>query len=544
MEVTDLIMLAGGLAFFLYGMKIMGEGLELAAGEKLKGILEKLTTNRFAGMAVGLLVTAVIQSSSATTVMVVSFVNAGLMNLSQAVGVIMGANIGTTVTGQLIALNISAIAPLFAFVGVLMLMFSKKKRNVYIGQIILGLGILFVGMNTMSTSMEPLRDVPQFQRIMTSFDNPFFGILAGMLVTCIIQSSSASVGILQALASQGLIGIHGAVFVIFGQNIGTCITSVLASVGTSKNAKRTALCHVLFNVLGTILFLFITAILPFTDWVSALTPGDTVKQIANVHTIFNIVTTIVLLPFGSWLAKLSMQLLPGEDKKGEKMELQYLDQSNFLDSTIVISNMNAETARMADIATRNLNLALTSFFEKDLTKRGEIEYQEELIDYLNVEIMRCIEKTMVLPLSEDSSREVQKFTIMISNLERIGDHAENIAGHVEKSVNKKMEFTKFSMNTLENLRSMLLEMSKAALAPVENETRQYQKVYDLEAQVDMCTAKYRKKHLEQMKKGKSSCEAGILYDEMLTDLERVADHLMNIAQCRFQTRGVSASSMR
>lgn len=313
MHMTDIAMLLGGLAFFLYGMDLMGEGLKKAAGKRLSDILKRLTTNRILGMAVGLFVTALIQSSSATTVMVVGFVDAKLMSLSQAVGVIMGANIGTTITGQLIALNLSDVAPLFAFCGVMLLLLGKDGRLRPLGQLMLGLGILFIGMNTMSAAMEPLKEEEWFRGLMAGFTNPFLGIAAGMTVTALIQSSSASVGLLQALAAQGLIGIRGAVFVIYGQNIGTCITSVLAALGAGKNAKRTALCHVLFNVLGTILFLFITAALPFAGWVEALTPGNPVKQIANVHTIFNVVTTFLLLPFADWLARLSTDLLPGEE---------------------------------------------------------------------------------------------------------------------------------------------------------------------------------------------------------------------------------------
>ena len=312
MSITNLLMLLGGLGLFLYGMQMMGSGLEAAAGNRMKRILERLTSNPILGVLVGAVITAVVQSSSATTVMVVGFVNSGMMTLRQAVWVIMGANIGTTITGQLIALDVGAIAPLFAFIGVVLVVFIKKQSVRYYGQIIAGLGILFIGMDMMSSSMAPLRESEAFVNLLTQFSNPVLGILAGAVFTAIIQSSSASVGILQALASSGVIGLSNAVFVLFGQNIGTCITAVLASVGTSRNAKRTTIIHLMFNIFGTVLFTVICIFSPLTDWVSSWTPGSPSAQIANMHTLFNIVTTLLLLPFGGYLAKLATRILPAK----------------------------------------------------------------------------------------------------------------------------------------------------------------------------------------------------------------------------------------
>ena len=318
MSITNLLMLLGGLGLFLYGMQMMGSGLEAAAGNRMKRILERLTSNPILGVLVGAVITAVVQSSSATTVMVVGFVNSGMMTLRQAVWVIMGANIGTTITGQLIALDVGAIAPLFAFIGVVLVVFIKKQSVRYYGQIIAGLGILFIGMDMMSSSMAPLRESEAFVNLLTQFSNPVLGILAGAVFTAIIQSSSASVGILQALASSGVIGLSNAVFVLFGQNIGTCITAVLASVGTSRNAKRTTIIHLMFNIFGTVLFTVICIFSPLTDWVSSWTPGSPSAQIANMHTLFNIVTTLLLLPFGGYLAKLATRILP--EKPTEALE--------------------------------------------------------------------------------------------------------------------------------------------------------------------------------------------------------------------------------
>ena len=298
MTITNLLMLLGGLGLFLYGMQMMGSGLEAAAGNRMKRILERLTSNPILGVVVGAGITAVVQSSSATTVMVVGFVNSRMMTLRQAVWVIMGANIGTTITGQLIALDVGAIAPLFAFIGVVLVVFIKKASVRYYGQIIAGLGILFIGMDMMSSSMAPLRESEAFVSLLTQFSNPLLGILAGAVFTAIIQSSSASVGILQALASSGVIGLSNAVFVLFGQNIGTCITAVLASIGTSRNAKRTTIIHLMFNIIGTILFTLVCVFTPLTDLVSSWTPDNPSAQIANMHTLFNVVTTLLLLPFG------------------------------------------------------------------------------------------------------------------------------------------------------------------------------------------------------------------------------------------------------
>ncbi|MEF2795442.1 MAG: Na/Pi symporter, partial [Hydrogeniiclostridium sp.] len=294
-DVSILLGLLGGLALFLYGMQMMSSGLEAAAGNRMKQILERLTANRFLGVLVGAGITAAIQSSSATTVMVVGFVNSGMMTLRQAVWIIMGANIGTTITGQLIALDIGQLAPLFAFVGVALVVFFKKPQVHHYGSILAGLGVLFIGMEMMSSSMEPLREWPAFVELVGTFSNPLVGILAGTLFTAVIQSSSASVGILQALAVSGIVGIDSAVYVLFGQNIGTCITALLASVGTSRNAKRTTIIHLMFNIFGTVLFTVICMTTPLTDLIASLTPGSPDSQIANMHTLFNVVTTLILL---------------------------------------------------------------------------------------------------------------------------------------------------------------------------------------------------------------------------------------------------------
>ena len=319
MKWTDVMGLLGGLALFLYGMQMMSQGLENAAGNKMKKILGKLTSNRFLGVVVGAVITAVIQSSSATTVMVVGFVNSGLMTLTQAIWIIMGANIGTTITGQLIALDVGALAPFIAFVGVAILVFLKNEKIHPIGHIVAGLGILFIGMDMMSASMEPLSDSTEFIRLLTRFENPILGILAGMIFTAIIQSSSASVGILQALAAGGVVTLDSAAFILFGQNIGTCITALLAAIGANRNAKRTTVVHFSFNIIGTFLFAILCVVTPLIHWMQSISPDNVPAQIANLHTLFNIVTTILLLPFGQVLATIAKKILPDRERaKGWK----------------------------------------------------------------------------------------------------------------------------------------------------------------------------------------------------------------------------------
>ena len=353
MNVTDLLGLLGGLALFLYGMQMMSAGLEDAAGNRMKQILERLTANRFLGVAVGAGITAVIQSSSATTVMVVGFVNSGMMTLKQAVWIIMGANIGTTITGQLIALDVGALAPLFAFVGVVFIVFVKKVIFHHYGQIIAGLGILFIGMEMMSSAMMPLRDSAAFVDLVSNFSNPFIGILAGAVFTALIQSSSASVGILQALAVSGVIGLPTAVYVLFGQNIGTCVTAMMACAGTTKTAKRTATVHLLFNVLGATMFTIITLVTPFTDLVKSISPDNVMMQISIVHIFFNIVTTAILLPLSGYLVKLACRIIPGEDRQREALRLKYLDQRILNTPPIAVVQVLKEVERMGALAREN-----------------------------------------------------------------------------------------------------------------------------------------------------------------------------------------------
>jgi len=403
MNFMNVLSLLGGLGLFLFGMKIMGDGLEKAAGNRLKKILGYVTHNRFLAMLAGVVITAVIQSSSATTVMVVGFVNASLLSLGQAVGVIMGANIGTTVTSLLLSVKID-FAAVFACLGLLLTMLPKKYNTArQFGDICLGLGILFVGMNTMSSAMKPLQTWDVFKNAMASVDHPILGVLVGTLITAVLQSSSASVGILQALAGEGLISLRASMFILFGQNIGTCITALIACSGTNTNAKRAAVVHLLFNLIGAVLFTVLTVMLPVDQWIISLTPDNLRLQIAFIHIIFNVVTTFLLLPLAKLLEKIACLLVRekfASPVEAEPMRLQYFDARLLKTPPIAAAQLFKEVQRMGDIALNNLTGALACFEQWDEARVEEITANEEVLDYLNKEITSCLVEVRGLDLNE------------------------------------------------------------------------------------------------------------------------------------------------
>lgn len=536
MGITDVLALLGGLALFLYGMQMMSTGLEAAAGNRMKSILEKLTSNRVKGVLVGAAITAVIQSSSATTVMVVGFVNSGLMTLKQAVWVIMGANIGTTITGQLIALDIGAIAPLFAIAGVGAIMFIKSEKVHHISSIFAGLGILFMGMDMMGAAMSPLKESEAFISLMTKFDNPLLGILVGALFTAVIQSSSASVGILQALASTGMIPLSSAVFVLFGQNIGTCITAVLASIGMKVNAKRTTVIHLLFNIIGTVLFTVICLVTPYVTWIEAMTPGDPVAQIANAHTVFNIVTTLLLLPFGTHMANIAVRILPDSKKADdEDLRLKYIRpfESSYAigHSAVAVSQVRDEVNRMRDMVAKNISDSFDSLVQYDEKLRKKVSEREEYIDFLNKGISEYIVSLMASEMNMSDSRKINGYYAIISNLERIGDHAVNLAEYGD-------DMRKWEIDFSDTVKEELNEMKAQCIAALdnlkevtsENVERILSQAVIIEQKTDDMRDKYFKKQMQRLKKGKCKPQSGIVFSEILTDFERVGDHALNIAQ--------------
>ena len=536
MGITDVLALLGGLALFLYGMQMMSTGLEAAAGNRMKSILEKLTSNRVKGVLVGAAITAVIQSSSATTVMVVGFVNSGLMTLKQAVWVIMGANIGTTITGQLIALDIGAIAPLFAIAGVGAIMFIKSEKVHHISSIFAGLGILFMGMDMMGAAMSPLKESEAFISLMTKFDNPLLGILVGALFTAVIQSSSASVGILQALASTGMIPLSSSVFVLFGQNIGTCITAVLASIGMKVNAKRTTVIHLLFNIIGTVLFTVICLVTPYVTWIEAMTPGDPVAQIANAHTVFNIVTTLLLLPFGTHMANIAVRILPDSKKADdEDLRLKYIRpfESSYAigHSAVAVSQVRDEVNRMRDMVAKNISDSFDSLVQYDEKLRKKVSEREEYIDFLNKGISEYIVSLMASEMNMSDSRKINGYYAIISNLERIGDHAVNLAEYGD-------DMRKWEIDFSDTVKEELNEMKAQCIAALdnlkevtsENVERILSQAVIIEQKTDDMRDKYFKKQMQRLKKGKCKPQSGIVFSEILTDFERMGDHALNIAQ--------------
>ena len=538
MSVSGLLSLLGGLALFLYGMQMMSSCLEAAAGSKMKLILERLTANRFLGVLVGAGITAVIQSSSATTVMVVGFVNSGMMTLNQAVWLIMGANIGTTITGQLIALDVGALAPLFAFIGVAMVVFVKMPRAHHIGQIMAGLGVLFIGMEMMSSSMMPLRDSQAFVDLMTRFSNPLLGIAVGALFTALIQSSSASVGILQALATSGAISFSSSVFILFGQNIGTCITAVLASIGTSRSAKRATIIHLMFNIIGTVLFTILCILFPLADLVASFTPDAPAAQIANMHTIFNIVTTLLLLPLGNQLASLAVRILPEQPEENrDEMHLEYLTpvqvsskDGNLGASAIHIGQLQQELDRMLDMAQDNIETSFDAVLSRDSSLLTKAEKMESYLDFLNKEISKYISRLITYETNEQGSSIVSSYFTITGNIERIGDHAINICGYSKLLEERHIQFSAQAQEEICQMRDICLEALNALHQREAGDLLWLTDVSALEQRIDDMTDLFRKDQLERMKAGTCSDEACILYSELLTDFERIGDHVLNIAQ--------------
>lgn len=530
MDTWYVIGMLGGLALFLYGMNSMGDGLELAAGNKMQKILEKLTTNKFLGVFVGLVVTAVIQSSSATTVMVVGFVNSNLMNLSQAVNVIMGANIGTTVTGQLIALNITKFAPLFAFVGLLLTMSKSMKRRYY-GKVVIGLGFLFMGLTMMSDSMAPLREWEPFVDAMKNISNPFMGVLIGAVFTAIIQSSSASVGILQALAMQGLVPFHTALYIVLGQNIGTCITSVLASLGANRNAKRAAISHVLFNLIGTVVFILVSFTLPLEEWIVGFTPDNPMAQIANLHTLFNVTTTILLLPFSGYLAELASAIMPA--KKGEQetgKRLLFVNPNAFGDNMVMFANLRQEILRMLGLTKDTFAETMQTFEKYEDAKIAKIREHYDVIHYLNSEMTKVSVDFLSHQLGQQQSETLTNWIRVISNLDRAGDYSLHISEILQTSESRDLSYSETAHAEAQTLSNLVMSMFDDIREQAVDDEFNLREIYSSKYQVDSLIENYRNKHLIRMREGLCEAEAGLNYDKFLSHIERIASHLVQVAE--------------
>ncbi|KHD14851.1 Na/Pi cotransporter family protein [Clostridium butyricum] len=524
-----IIQLMGGLGLFIYGMKLMGDGLENAAGEGLKTILEKVTSNRIMGVGIGAIVTAVIQSSSATTVMVVGFVNAGLMTLAQAAGVIMGANIGTTITAQLVAFKLDQVAPVFVFVGAALVMFAKAKKRKEIGNIILGFGILFTGMGAMSGAMKPLASSPMFTDVLLAIgDNWFIGIIAGAAITAVLQSSSATTGILIALASTGLIDIGLALPIVFGCNIGTCITAMLASVGTNKTAHKAALLHLVFNIVGTVVFLpFIGLIAKFVQYVS---PDDVSRQIANAHTVFNVANTALLLPFTNYIIKFINKAIPCEENI-EKAGPKYIDDRVLETPVIAAGQVIKETIRMANKAKENVELSMKAFVDGDESLIEKVYENEKIINILEESITEYLVKLAKCDLSDKEKGIVASTFHVIIDIERIGDHADNIADLTIEKINKNLKYSKDAIDELYEIYNSTLEALEIAIdSYVTRDITKAKSIIDVEDKIDAYQRTYREKHIQRLYDGKCNAFAGAVFLDLISSFERIGDHSTNITE--------------
>lgn len=524
------ISLLGGLGLFLYGMNLMAEGLQKSAGDKLKKIVEKLTSNTVMGVLVGTVVTAIIQSSSAATVMVVGFVNAGIMSLSQAIGVIMGANIGTTVTAQLVSFKLEAIAPVALGIGIILYLFSKKEKTKELATILLGFGILFTGMEFMKDAVKPLAEYEGFRRALIYFgEHQFLGIIAGFAITGIIQSSSASMGMLIALASQGLIPLSSALPILYGDNIGTCVTSLLSSIGASRNAKRAATMHLTFNVIGTLIFVLILNY-PISALVKWLDPTDAARQIANAHTIFNVVNVLILLPFAKYIVKIVLKIMPITEEESEATAAtKYLDERIIQTPSIALGNTVKEVSRMGQKANKALEYSMNSLINKSMTDVEKTEKYEEHVNMLQKEILNYLLKLSKSPLNDEERNKVDLLFNTVNDIERVSDHAENISELSRLAIEKDLQFSDTALEEMNNIYSKAKENFNVALKGLEDDDKSIiSKVYEIEDEVDALDKLYRKKHIERLNNGKCTIDSGVLFLDLLTNLERISDHSCNI----------------
>ena len=534
MNISGMVLgLIGGLGLFLYGMTLMSDSLEKAAGAKLRGILELFTKNRYVGIIVGVVFTAIIQSSSAATVMVVSFVNAGLMTLYQAIGVIYGANIGTTVTSQLVSFNLSQYAPVFIMAGVLMLMIFKNPTVKKAGEVVIGFGILFLGISTMSSSMGALKELPAIQNLFMSLDNRFFALLLGLVITAIVQSSSVTVSIVLLLAQQGLLPLKICFFIILGCNIGACMSAMLASLSGKKNAQRAALIHLLFNIIGSIIMAVILLI--GSNWIEALimhiSGGNLGRCVANTHTIFKVFQVIILMPFMSWIVKLTYLIVPGEDNDVEdEYEMKYIGDGDRLSSATAIPQVCSEISHMGEIAIGNLEKALDALLIKDDKAAKEVFEVEKRIDYMNKEITDYLVKANQISLPVGDRKKLGALFHVVSDIERVGDHAENIAEDVEKLIDMKEDINGMAGNEIRRMQEMTVKILHLSMDMFNLEDDSHlQEILDLENAIDAKERELQNLHVKCLTTGECSAQVGMMFSDLASNLERVADHATNIA---------------
>ncbi|MBE6720171.1 MAG: Na/Pi cotransporter family protein [Ruminococcaceae bacterium] len=532
MGISNIIYLLGGLGLFLFGMKYMSDGINQVAGNKMKNLLEKLTSNRFKGFFLGVIVTVIIQSSSATTVMLMGFLNAGIMTLAQATGVIIGANIGTTITAVLIALDVSAIAPFCIFIGAVMALFSKKLTQKYIGQIILGFGILFFGLKTMSgeNAMGVLQTSVGFQNFITHVNNPFLGLVIGIIMCSVLQSSSASIGVLQMLALNGLMPLNFAIYLIIGINVGSAMPLFLSSIGAKTNAKRAAMVYFIFDFVGMLIFTPLALFTPFDRWVEAVSADGSV-QVAAAHIIFKVVTAVVLLPFVPAVVRVSEKLIPAKEHESER-RFTYID-TKVLDNPMATSQeVVAEVNRMAQVVRKNIALTGEAFFNCDTTHEREILDNEELINWLNHSISDFLVNITSHELNADVSERIVRVLRTITDLERIGDHALNVLERTKEAKENSLNFSEEALVEFKDVYDdvlVLFDRSVDAFINGRLTDSEAHELHTLEDGIDKKTNQAQDNHVNRLREKKCSTASGVVFTKVLQDLERMGDHAYNVA---------------
>lgn len=533
MDLMTIILLAGGLGLFLFGMHIMSDGLEQAAGAKMRNILEFFTKNRFMGLMVGLIFTAIVQSSSATTVMVVSFVNSGLMNLYQAAGVILGANIGTTVTGQLISLDLSEIAPLFVIVGVIMYMFCKREGIKKAGYVLLGFGILFMGLSTMSDAMATVKESPEIVSILTSMKNPLAAILVGFVITAILQSSSATVGIVILLANQGLLNISICFFLIMGCNMGSCVSALLASLNGKKDAKRAAWIHFLVNVIGTTILSIVLFILlePASQFFMEFSGGNAGRAVANAHTSIKIAEVILTFPIITWIVKLTYMVVPGQDEAPvNKFELKYINSKNVISTETAVLDAILELNHMGELALENVKLSIEALCTGESKKIERVYRNEAHIDYLSSTIIDYIVKVSGMHLSPEDAQKVSSLFYVANDIERIGDHAENFADYAKYISKSNAKLSETAVTQLNEMAANVERQLECALEMFSTQSIEHAvEVRKLEYKVDDMKDELQESHIKRLTEQKCTPQVGMVFCDTVSGLERIADHATNIA---------------
>lgn len=532
MSIVTFFSLLGGLGLFLFGMKEMSDGLEKATGARMRGILEFFTKNRFVGMLVGILFTAVVQSSSATTVMVVSFVNSGLMTLLQACGVILGANIGTTVTGQLIAFNLSDVAPLFVMIGVVMVMFSKKQKIKRLGEVVLGFGILFMGLSIMGDAMTTIKESPQIVDILKSLKSPFAAIMVGFIITAILQSSSATVGIVILMASQGLLVFTICPFLILGCNIGSCVSALIASLGGKKDAKRAALIHFLFNVVGSAVtfVILLAALTPITNAFMAMSGGNVARAVANAHTLMKVFEVVILFPFMGWIVNMTYKLVPGKDATAEDgYELLYIGKK-VISPTVAARDAISEIEHMGKVAIANLRKSMEALCTMNEDMLADIYQQEKYVDYMNREITDYLVHANEMDLPIADANMIGGLFHVVNDIERIGDHAENFADSTKMRIEDGVEFSEKAKKQLQDMTDKVIMILEYSLDMFSHSNPEHMKeILALEDEIDDQEKKLQRAHVKRLTKNKCTPEAGMIFSDTVSGLERVADHATNIA---------------